>query len=668
MKKILCFLFLLPAVLCAELAVPNIFSDHMVLQQEQTIRVWGTGSAGNSVTVEFAGASASAKIGPDETWEVDLPAMAGSFTPQTLMISDGRETLRFNDVLVGEVWLCSGQSNMAWTVNRVKDADLESLMATHPSIRLYKVNRVTSLKPRFSDDATWQKATPSTVGNFSAVGYYFGRDLRKALDVPVGLIDASWGGTPAIAWTRQDVLSKHPLLMEEAANWEGYVDTYDDRLADWEEELKVWLEDKNLTLYVEDPGITQEASTWNRAVLNDFRWEKVELPATIEQTHGEMDGAVWYRRRVELPAVMRGKDVSLSLGTIADFDKTWVNGVLVGETGPGEERPHMVERRYTIPARLTRTGELSIAIRVFDRVAEGGFTGDSRSMVVIGESSVVRLAGAGWVTRVESRLESAVGDWQLRQYPDAPKRPPAPDSPHRPASLANGMLAPVAPYTLRGAIWYQGEADAGWEPQTYDERLKVMIDDWRDWWETPSLHVGVVQLANFLEPKDMPSDDPWPHLREAQRDLVETLPYSGLAVTIDIGEAKDIHPRNKQEVGRRLSRWALTDVYDRLELRGGPVPAQVSFDEGRVVIRFDQTGSGLTFWNGSALQGFTLAGQDGVFHPADAKIEGKSRVVVSSDNVLMPVHVRYAWQNNPVEANLGNQERLPATPFELMAE
>lgn len=668
MKLLLLSLLFFASLLQAELVVPNIFSDHMVVQQEQPIRVWGTGTSGQSVTVEFGGASASAKIGPEESWSVELPAMAATFTPQTLIISDGRETLRFQDVLIGEVWLCSGQSNMSWAVNRGKDADLEVLMATHPEIRLYQVNRVTSLSPRFSDDATWQKATPDTVAGFSAVGYYFGRDLHQVLKVPVGLVNASWGGTPAIAWTRNEALPNHPLLMEEAAKWEGYVDTYDERLADWEEELKQWLKEKNLSLYVEDPGITEEASTWHQTALNDFRWTRVELPATIEQTHGEMDGAVWYRRRVDLPVMMRGKDLTLALGTIADFDKTWVNGVLVGESGENMERPHMLERRYTIPARLTRTGEITIAIRVFDRLAEGGFTGDPRSMVVIGESSVVRLAGPGWVTRVESRLESAVGEWQLRQFPDAPKRPPAPDSPHRPASLANGMLAPVAPYAFRGAIWYQGEYDANWEPQTYDERLQVMVEDWREWWGNPRMHFGVVQLASFLPARTEPSDDPWPNFREAQRNFVETVPYSGLAVTIDLGEANDIHPRNKQEVGRRLARWALTDVYDRLSLRGGPVPVQAEVNENGMVLRFDQIGNGLRVSHGEMVQGLTLAGADGVFHPAEGRIEGNSRVVVSSPSVENPLHVRYAWQNNPLDANLENQERLPAVPFEVKVE
>ena len=272
------------------------------------------------------------------------------------------------------------------------------------------------------------------------------------------------------------------------------------------------------------------------------------------------------------------------------------------------------------------------------------------------------------MTRVESRLDSAVGEWQLRQYPDAPKRPPPPDSPYRPASLANGMLSPIVPFALRGVVWYQGESDADWEPRRYDERLRVMMEDWRDWWENPSLQFGVVQLAGFLPPKPEPSDDPWPNLREAQRDLVDALPHSGLVVTVDIGEANDIHPQNKQEVGRRLSRWALTDVYDRLELRGGPVPAKADFREDRVIIQFAQTGSGLHILDGMKVGGFTLAGADGVFVPAEARIEGKTRVVVSAPGLAGPVHVRYAWQNNPIDANLGNRQRLPAVPFELMAE
>ena len=665
MKLFLCFC-LLPLTLLAELELPAIFSDHMVLQQQQAIQVWGKGVAGETITVTFKQQTATAEVAEDGTWGLSLAPEMASFEPARLRVADSSEERAFEDVLVGEVWLCSGQSNMAWTVNRVKDADLEALMAENPAIRLFKVQRLTSGEPLFSSEGAWQVATAESVGEFSAVGYYFGRDLQHIMQVPVGLVDAAWGGTPAIAWTRETAFPHHPLLIEKAGEWEGYVDTYDAKLAAWEEALKVWLEEKNITLYVRDPGISEEAKTWHESALNDFQWDKISLPALIENEIGEMDGAVWFRRRLELPENMRGQELTLALGPIADYDMTWVNGVLVGKTGAEVEQPHTVDRRYTLPARLTRSGELTIAIRVFDRVSTGGFLGENKSMLIIGGSSAVRLGGPGWTYKVESKLESAVGEWELRQYPDAPKRPPEPDSPHRPASLANGMLATVAPYSLRGAIWYQGENDTGWVPEQYGERVRVMIEDWRTWWENEALAFGVVQLANFLEPKMAPANDPWPILRESQRKLVQDLPNSGLVVTTDLGEANDIHPRNKQEVGRRLARWALADVYGKLELRGGPELVRVNFLSDRIVLSYEQVGEGLHTMNQSELGGFTLAGEDGVFVKAKARIDGKNKVVLSADEIKKPVHIRYGWQNNPVDANLVNKARLPASPFEVI--
>ncbi|MEX2380822.1 MAG: sialate O-acetylesterase [Opitutales bacterium] len=665
MKTFLILFLFLPLWACAQLSVPNIFSDHMVLQRQQPIPVWGTGTPGTSVRVDFKQQSVSTEVDAEGNWRVDLEPEAPGFSPAVLTISAGESRRQFRDVLVGEVWLCSGQSNMGWSTARARDADMEIQMARLSGIRFHKVNTVTSASPRFSDDAVWEICSPETVGKFSAVGYQFGLHLQRVLGMPIGLVQASWGGTPAIAWTRAGVLDKHPLLVEKAREWEGYTGSYEDQILAWKEKVKDWMKEKNLSFGVQDIGIAEMADTWHQAALNDFAWEPVDLPAVFEKNIGDINGAVWFRRRIELPMAMRGKDLTLALGTISDYDKTWVNGVLIGETGLNVKNAHEVDRRYTIPARLTRGGELALAIRVFDQGDEGGFTGEARSMLVVGTASAVRLAGKGWVYQVEQELESAFDEELLREYPDAPPKPPNPESPHRPASLANGMLAPVAPYAIRGAIWYQGENDTKWEPDRYDERLRVMIDDWREWWENENLYFGVVQLANFMLPKVEPSDDNWPKLRESQRRLVRSLPNSGLVVTIDLGEMNDIHPLNKQDVGRRLARWALTDVYHKLELRGGPEVRSADFKGQEVWITFDQAGSGLHIMDAYALGGFTLAGADGVFYPAEARIEDPDQVIVHSTPVSKPVHVRYGWQNNPVDASLTNKERLPASPFEI---
>jgi sialate O-acetylesterase len=500
------------------LEMPGIFSDHMVLQQQRPVPLWGKADPGTTVTVIFGDQSSTAQTNADGTWQVWLQALTASFEPQTLVVQAGDKQLQFTDVLVGEVWLASGQSNMQWRIRQSLDADLEVLLANHPAMRLYQVSQVASDRPRFSDAAVWQLCSPETIAEFSAVAYHFGRDLRGILDVPVGLINASWGGTPAIAWTREAAFTGDPLFAEKLAEWQELLANYDENLATWKSKLDAWLKANQLVLEGDE----------------------------------STDGA----------------DVKV--------------------------------------VSLRRTRQLG-----------------------------------------------------------APREPMGPDSPHRPASLANGMLATVAPYAVRGAIWYQGETDAGWAPAQYAERLRVMIEDWRRWWQIDDLHFGIVQLAGYMRTKDAPADDPWPHLRESQRRAARDIPHCGLAVTIDIGEANDIHPQNKQTVGRRLARWALTDVYNRLSLRGGPELETAAFNDATVQLTFQQTGSGLHIIDGHELGGFTLAGEDGVFHAAQARIENPSTIIVSSELVTQPVHLRYAWQNNPTDANLGNKQRLPASPFEV---
>ncbi|WFB36540.1 sialate O-acetylesterase [Kiritimatiellota bacterium B12222] len=663
MRNVLLIL-LFPLTVFAQLEMPSIFSDHMVLQQQQPIQVWGKGEPGTTVAVTFKDKRKTATVDKQGNWKLELPPEQASFDPAVLNVTDGNMHLHFEDVLVGEVWLCSGQSNMNFRVKDVKDADIELPLATHPHLRLFKVENITSKTPLFTSEGRWSSCTPEQVADFSAVAYFFGRDLRQILNVPVGLIKAAWGGTPAIAWTRSSAFPNHPLLIEKAGEWVDYEDRYDDKVAAWEAELTIWLEDQNLESFVQDPGISEAAKTWHLPSFNDIQWEKISLPSTIEAKMDDMDGAVWFRRSVKLPKMLQGQDLTLSLGPIADYDMTWVNGVLVGQTGSDTEQAHTVNRRYTIPADLTHNDELRISIRVFDRISKGGFMGDERSMFISGQNSSIPLAG-NWSYNIESKIENTIGEWPLQQFRGAPKAPRKPDSPHRPASLANGMLATVAPYSLRGAIWYQGETDVLWEPTHYGNRVRVMFDDWRTWWHNDDMYFGVVQLANWLAPKSEPSDDFWPQLRESQRTLVKDMPHSGLVVTIDLGEANDIHPLNKQDVGRRLSRRVLCDVYGTLTLRGGPELSQVDVIDNQVVLSFDQVGEGLQILDAKKLGGFTLAGEDGIFVIAQAKIEGKNKVVLSSDKVSNPVKIRYGWQNNPVEANLGNKERLPAGPFHM---
>ncbi|MEY4489977.1 MAG: hypothetical protein RIQ79_2485 [Verrucomicrobiota bacterium] len=488
------------------LELPTIFSDHMVLQQGQALPVWGLADAGASVKVTFGKQSVEAVADAEGKWLAKLAPETASAAPATLQVRSGGQEVVLHDVLVGEVWLCSGQSNMQVKVETSLNGDLFTLGGGNPLIRLYQVEIIPSTTPRFSAKAKWAATDAQSIAKFSAAGFHFGTVLQSILGVPVGLVGAYAGGTPAIAWTRPSAFPKHPLLMQHVADWEAGMPTYTERNADYKIRFAAWKKSK-------------------------------------------------------------------------------------------------------------------------------GF-------------------GAG----------ADVDPWA---YDDAPKPELYdPKGTKRPGVLANGMLATVAPYALRGAIWYQGEADAGWVPEKYDERLAVMVDDWRVWWSNPDLAFGVAQLANFTKPVAGPSDGKWPQLRESQRRFVQKDPHAGLAVTIDVGEANDIHPWDKETVGQRLARWALTDIYKKLTLRGGPEPVEATFGGG-VRIRFKTTGGGLWPFNGAPLQGFTLAGDDGVFHAAQAEIKGKDAVEVSCPEVPAPQTVRYAWAMNPRGANLSNTQRLPAGPFEL---
>ena len=547
---------------------------------------------------------------------------------------------------------------MDWRILASGESDIETLAANHPEIRLYKVDRKVSDTPRFSAEADWQLCTPESIPVFSAVGYSFGRDLQQVLQVPVGLIHSAWGGTPAIAWTRKEVMHKHPLLQERVEEAAEALETYDARVAEWEAAIA----DRITALHV-DEGPAPEYIDGHTVDFDDSKWDTFKLPGRVDTIFDGADGIAWFRKRIELPASMIGKTLTFNCGPMDDFDTVWFNGTRIGGLGTETEKPWDVPRIYEIPAEINNSSEAVIAIRVYDR-AGGALVGKTDAPFELVTSNGESLALHGdWTFDVELKLEKP------QSAQGGPRKPRGgPGDPNRPGVLAAGMVNTVAPFAVRGSIWYQGESDSRWHPERYDERLRVMIEDWRDWWGLPEKAFGIVQLAAFRQPKEEPSDDNWPNLREAQRDLANELPNTGLAVTIDIGESDDIHPANKREVGRRLARWALTDVYDVLELRGGPELRSFFIEDSAVILTFTQRGRGLRAINGPKLGGFTLAGPDGVFHPAEAIIQRGTRVLVKSEAVTDPRHLRYAWQDNPIDANLGNQERLPASPFEVFLQ
>lgn len=659
-RKLQTFTILLMLLITPQLGfaldLPAIFATDMVLQREQPIPVWGTAKPGNKITVTFADQSFNTKADKNGNWTIKLPGQPANDVAQNMTITGDDATITFENILIGEVWVCSGQSNMEWNVRNSINGSEEVAAATDGLIRLCVVKKSVADTPQADADIKWSVCSPQTVPGFTAVGYFFGRELRARLNVPVGLIHTNWGGTPAEAWTSEKALAANPVTREILTRWEGVLANYPQQLKDWEVAYKKWQEaDKTqIKPYHDDPGNMGFGKGYADAKFNDAQWQTTQLPSMWPET---FDGVAWYRKTIKLPAALRGQTLLLSFPPIDDFDITYVNGFEVGQmTHPDA---WSTSRKYTIPNWITNADELCIAVRVFDHFGGGGFNGSAADMSLATEDDAQSVSLAGdWKWIVENQMINAPGNTK-----GGPRKPMGPDSPHRPASLYNAMLNPIIPFGIRGAIWYQGETNAG-RAKEYRTLLPVMINNWRKDWNQGDFPFGIVQLANFMATTDQPSDPAWAHLRDAQLYTSLTVPNTGQAVIIDIGEAKDIHPKNKQDVGKRLGFWALNKVYglDAI-IPSGPVYQASTIKDDKVILTFDVVGKGLTTTDGKAPAEFIITNDMKTWQWAQAKITGKNTVEVWADQMTHPVAVRYAWANNPVNPNLTNSAKIPASPF-----
>ena len=653
-------LFLLGFVLCAtpwlsigaqaEVHVPSIIGDNMVLQQGPSSRVWGTGEVGEPVTVTFAWQTVRAIADSQGRWQILLgPIRAGG--PYVLTIS-GSNTLTFKNVLVGDVWICSGQSNMEWPVVNATNGTEAIAQANYPEIRLFTVQKSTATAPLEDVKGRWVVTTPDQIGQFSAVGYFFGREVYQQLKRPLGLIHTSWGGTPAEAWTSHAALASAPELKPILDRYEKSLETLPQRLEDYQRVLAEW-EQKNLH---QDPGNKGEALGYADPALTTADWNQMKLPQFFETAGLAIDGAIWFRKEIDLPESWTGKDLTLDLTAIDDFDITYFNNTRVGATGSETPNSYLVPRRYSIPGSLVHAGRNLIAVRVFDRAGEGGFgRTDLMSLAPVGakETESISLAGP-WSYKVELELEAKKPDWGSRPEETGPTNQ------NSPTVLYNAMIAPLTRYAIRGAIWYQGESNAGRAYQ-YRTLFPAMIQDWRTAWGQGAFPFYFVQLPNWRPAQPEPGDSDWAELREAQLMTLRT-PETGMAVTIDLGDANELHPRNKVDVAKRLAAWALAETYRQKVTATGPLYDSFSIKGDKIQVKFKQAGSGgLKTPNGEPLKGIAIAGVDHKFVWAETRIKGDSLIVWSKE-VAHPVAVRYAWADNPV-CNLYNKAGLPASPF-----
>lgn len=621
-----------------------LFSDHMIFPREVAAPVWGWAAPGQQVTLTLGDKSARTAAGSNGRWEVTLGPFRPAQEPLTLKVHAGEQEKTVTDILVGDVWVCSGQSNMEWPVSRALDPETEIKSATHPRIRLFTVPKKIAFTPRLVCDASWQLCTPETIPNFSAVGYFFGRELHDATGLPIGLINTSWGGTVAEAWASEAALE--PL------------DDFDTALGQVREvgEKPAESEEQDFWRKVNDWVATNDAPLQNgekpHAVdFKDDQWSSMTLPAQWELAGlPGFDGMVWFRRRLELPEGWAGKGAKLDLGTVDEFESAWINDK------PLEDKPLWRGRRvYEVPSGVLRAGPNVLAVRVVDVQGGGGIlpTPGGLQLAPHGDSSgreAVALSGP-WHYRAGKALSES-----------SPFPPRLSNNPNLPTVLSNGMIEPLVPFAVKGAIWYQGESNAS-RAQQYRTLLPAMIGDWRRRFRTGDFPFLIVQLANFL-PRDPlpPQRSEWAELREAQAFTAHTLPKCGLALAIDIGEENDIHPKNKQEVGKRLGLEARRIAYgERIESRG-PVFESMRIDGEKVRVKFAHAEGGLVLRGGGAeAKGFAVAGKDETYAWARAEIDG-AEAIVSSPGVKEPMHVRYAWANNP-ETNLFNTAGLPAVPF-----
>jgi sialate O-acetylesterase len=626
----------------AQLKLPALFSDNMVLQRNTKIPVWGTAAPGEKIFVEIQQQRKVTTANRDGKWRLDLAAMPAGGPYELAVRSD--ETISFKNVMIGEVWLCSGQSNMempmvsTWaTVNNFK---AEAAAANYPDLRLFIVKRAKSTKPRTDVDSDgWKICDSTSVKDFSATAYFFGRHLQQKLGVPVGLIQSAWGGTVVEAWTSSATLKIVPdmanfikLLARSPLDSIFDESTFAAEMAEW-----------NRRLEAVDVAAAGTPQPWMDPDFDDSSWPVMALPSNWERAGlPGLDGIVRFRRSLQLPESFSKQNLQVNLGPIDDGDVTYFNGVQIGATNVYNRHRH-----YRVPADLSKVGKNVIAVRVLDTGGNGGLYGKPEALNLLKDSTQALALAGEW------RYQTGAGLQQL------PPRPVPPNTPNRPTLLYNAMIAPLVPYGLRGAIWYQGESNAGRAYQ-YRTLFPLLIKDWRARWGQGDFPFLFVQLANYQTVAQDPADDDWAKLREAQT-MALALPNTGMAVTIDIGDANDIHPGNKQEVGVRLALSARHLVHGENVVYSGPAYKSMEIEGNRIRLFFNHAQDGLMSTDGGKLRGFAIAGDDRKFVWAEAMIDGKT-VVVSSPQVAKPVAVRYAWAINPV-CNLYNRAGLPASPF-----
>lgn len=635
-KAFLVLLSLLAMPAFAQVKLPKLISDGMVLQRDTRVKIWGWAGNHERISVYFIDSVYHTVADSCGNWKITLSeSEAGG--PYEMQIQASNKTT-IKDILVGDVWVCSGQSNIEIPMRRVSWIYPDEI--TNPageSIRQFYVPREYHFKEPREDlqSGGWKAANEDNILDFSAVGYFFARELYDKYQVPIGIINAGLGGSPAEAWISEDALVQFPEHYQEVQKFK------DDRLIEQirnsdNERIRAWYE----LLGKKDEGYQDPQSLWYSPAINTSDWAVMKIPGYWADTEaGQLNGVVWFRKKFHIPPSLAGEQAQLILGRIIDADSAFINGRFVGTTG--YQYP---PRRYDIPSDLLREGENTIVVRVISNTGKGGFVPDKPYEVVF-ENDTLDLKGE-WQYRFGAVMEPLAGETFIRW---------------KPAGLFNGMIAPLLNFSIKGVVWYQGESNADRSGE-YASLFPALINNWRNMWNDGNLPFLYVQLPNYMESRAQPSESNWALMREAQLKTL-SVPNTGMAVTIDVGEWNDIHPLNKKDVGYRLALAAQYVAYGDADIvYSGPVYQDMKIDGKQIILSFANIGSGLTAKGGGDLEHFAIAGSDRKFVWAQAFIEN-DKVIVWSDKISNPVAVRYAWADNPEGANLYNKEGLPASPF-----
>ncbi|MBI1292958.1 hypothetical protein GC173_17240 [bacterium] len=662
MKTLLCLILLMgvTSMTQGETKFGAPFSDHAVLQRGRPLVVWGTDEPGREVQVAVGTARKMVVTQEKGEWSATFgPLAAGG--PITVTAT-GSTTATLSNVLIGDVWLCGGQSNMEWPLN-LCDGGVEAIAKAgdFPTIRLLRMPHLESAEEQraFPTPVSWQIASPESAKDFSGVGWFFGRRISTEVGVPVGLVQVAWGGTRIEPWIGAPGFAKAPALRDIHRRQMAQIRQLPSEMQRWELREAEW---KASAVHA-DPGRDPITEGWESPDASADGWDTVGVPFRWQDGGHAMNGAAWFRLTVDIPETWQNADLELNLGPIDDLDDTWFNGVRIGGMNdPANELSWAVKRRYRIPASALRPGQRNtVAIRVWDKTGDGGIMGAAGDYFVRHPLTerTLPLDPTGFF-----RVEKAIPLPTMNYFEFAARyRPRFADPATHPSRLYNGMISPLTPMAVCGAIWYQGESNAD-GAQDYTRLLPALIANWRQAFRNNDMPFYFVQLANFGSRELQGGRSKWAELREAQRSAL-SIPGTGMVVTIDVGNPFDIHPRDKQTVGERLADQALAKHYGQ-ELNGGIYEGPLAVGARRQVdgvhVWFTSIGGGLQLKDGDP-RAFEVAGSDGVFRPATARISGET-VVVSSPEVRQISTVRYGWADSP-DACLFNAEGYPASPFRL---